>query len=170
MTTFDLRTLWLRSGDERVVPVEVELEPLELGGQIYAVDPAPLAAELTVAQVEGGRLVGLRFDVSVSGPCMRCLAAARLPLRVRAREYDDEAPAARGNESTAYVDDDVVDLSQWALDEVALALPEQILCRPDCAGICPTCGKDLNLEPHDHPEDGVDTRWGALAELKDKLA
>lgn len=170
MTTFDLRTLWLRQADERVVPVEIELAPLELGGQVYAVKPVPVAAELTVAQVEDGRLVGLRFDVEVAGPCMRCLGDARLPLRVRAREYDDGADAAPGDESSAYVREDVVDLSQWALDEVALALPDQILCRADCAGICPRCGKDLNVEPHEHEEDGGDTRWGALAELRDKLA
>ena len=37
----------------------------------------------------------------------------------------------------------------WARDTVALALPDKILCRPDCAGLCPQCGKNLNDEPHD---------------------
>ena len=54
-------------------------------------------------------------------------------------------------------------------DALALALPEQILCRPDCAGLCPVCGKDLNRDPHEHEEEVADSRWAALAELRDKL-
>jgi uncharacterized protein len=52
---------------------------------------------------------------------------------------------------------------------VALALPDQILCRPDCAGLCPVCGKDLNAEPHAHDEEHGDPRWEALAELRENL-
>jgi Predicted metal-binding, possibly nucleic acid-binding protein len=70
---------------------------------------------------------------------------------------------------TPYLDEDRLDLSAWARDAVALALPEQILCRPDCAGLCPLCGKDLNAEPHTHDEEQADSRWAALAELRDRL-
>ncbi len=48
---------------------------------------------------------------------------------------------------------------------IALELPEKILCREDCAGLCPTCGRNLNDEPHTHEEETVDSRWAALAEL-----
>jgi uncharacterized protein len=54
-------------------------------------------------------------------------------------------------------------------DAIALALPEQILCRPDCAGLCPVCGKDLNVEPHEHVEQELDPRWAALQQLRDEL-
>ena len=48
----------------------------------------------------------------------------------------------------------------------ALGLPDQILCRADCAGLCPVCGKDLNVEPHEHDEAAVDSRWAALEALR----
>jgi uncharacterized protein len=67
------------------------------------------------------------------------------------------------------VHDDQLDLSAWARDALVLGLPAQILCRPDCAGLCPVCGKDLNVEPHEHEEERVDDRWAALQALKDKL-
>lgn len=171
MTTFDLRTLRLRPGDERTVEREVELHPLELGGVAYALVPSTVPVSLDVTQTLSGRLLRLRFEVRLDGPCMRCLGDAALPLRIDAQEYDDGGAAAReGLEaSTAYVDDDEVDLSQWALDEVALALPEQILCKPGCAGICPHCGKDLNAEPHTHEEAVADPRWGALESLREQL-
>lgn len=172
MTTFDLRTLRLRPGDERQLEQEVELDGLELGGQKYLPEPLVAPAELSVAQAVGGRLLGLRFAARLTGPCMRCLAPAVLELRLRASEYDDQREGARpdGDETTIYVEDDVLDLSQWAHDEVALALPEQILCRAACAGICPQCGKDLNLEPHTHDDVVADPRWQALADIRDQLA
>ena len=46
--------------------------------------------------------------------------------------------------------------------------PTQILCRPDCAGLCPVCGKDLNDEPHEHEETVADPRWAALEALRDE--
>ena len=54
-------------------------------------------------------------------------------------------------------------------DAVALSLPDKILCRDDCAGLCPVCGRDLNAEPHEHENEAVDSRWAVLGELKDRL-
>ena len=54
-------------------------------------------------------------------------------------------------------------------DQIALGLPEQILCRPDCAGLCPVCGKDLNVDPHEHADLELDPRWAVLEELRDRL-
>jgi uncharacterized protein len=48
-------------------------------------------------------------------------------------------------------------------------LPDKILCRIDCAGLCPVCGRDLNLDPHGHDDEELDTRWAALSELRDRL-
>ena len=52
---------------------------------------------------------------------------------------------------------------------VALALPAKILCRPDCAGLCPECGKNLNEEPHTHEEEHGDPRWAVLEALRDEV-
>ena len=65
--------------------------------------------------------------------------------------------------------DDRLDLGAWSRDAIALALPDKILCRADCAGLCPVCGKNLNIEPHTHEEEPVDSRWAALEELRDRL-
>jgi uncharacterized protein len=64
------------------------------------------------------------------------------------------------------IGDETVDLSAWARDTIALALPDKILCRTDCAGLCPTCGKDLNVEPHEHDAPATDSRWAALEALR----
>jgi uncharacterized protein len=166
MTTFDLRSLRLRSGDQARERVEIELRPLILAGQEYEPRPNPAPAELAVTRASSGTVLELELDVSLHGPCFRCLAGAELPLSLRLREYHAAKPESEDDRSE-YVDDDRVDLSAWARDAVALALPDQILCRPDCAGLCPVCGKDLNAEPHEHEDDRADPRWAALEALRE---
>jgi uncharacterized protein len=166
VTTFDLRTLRVRSGDQAREPVEIELEPLVLGGQTYEPRPNPAPAELTVTRASSGTVLELALDVSLEGPCFRCLADAELQLSLRLREYQAVKPEGDDDLRTEYLDDDRLDLSAWARDAIALALPDQILCRPDCAGLCPVCGKDLNAEPHEHVEEVLDPRWAKLSELR----
>ena len=165
MTTFDLRTLRIRSGDQAHERVEIELEPLVLGGQSYEPQPDPAPAELAVTRASSGTVLELALDVSLEGPCFRCLQDAELALQLGLREYEATHPEG-DDERTEYLEDDRLDLSAWAHDEIALALPDKILCRPDCAGLCPVCGKDLNVEPHEHVEERVDPRWEKLSELQ----
>jgi uncharacterized protein len=165
MTTFDLRKLRLRAGDQVRERVEIELEPLHLAGQAYEPQPILVPAELAVTRASSGTVLELAFDVSLHGPCFRCLSDAELALQLRLREYEATKPASE-DERTEYLADDRLDLSAWARDATALALPDQILCRPDCAGLCPVCGKDLNAEPHEHTEERLDPRWEKLSELR----
>ena len=169
MTTIDLRRLRLRPGEVRHERLGVEVEPLVLGGQRYETTPAEVPVELEITQASGATVFDLRLHARLSGPCMRCLGHAELEVDVRARElHDPQAPRADELRSD-YVLDDRLQVSAWARDAIALALPDQILCRPECAGLCPVCGKDLNVEPHEHAEADLDPRWSALEELRDRL-
>jgi uncharacterized protein len=168
MTTFNLRTLKLRSGEQFRDEQEIELEPLELGGQRYLPVPETVPGELAITRASTGTVFELSFHVRLHGPCFRCLEDAVLDLPISAREYHANVPED-DELRTPYVDDDKLDLSAWARDALALQLPDKILCRADCAGLCPVCGKNLNDEPHDHGEPEPDSRWAALAELKDRL-
>src|SRR5215216_2379335 len=161
MTVFNIRTVRLHSGDQFRDVKEVDLEPLELGGQRYVPIPESPEAALTLTRLSSGLMLELEFDVRLVGPCVRCLGDAR--------QYQATPPEDDEELRTPYLQDDRLDLSAWARDAVALALPDQILCRSDCAGLCPVCGQDLNVEPHEHEEEGGDERWAKLAELKDRL-
>jgi uncharacterized protein len=167
--SFNLRQLKLRSGEEYRDAQDVLLEPLELGGQRYIAVPEQVAAELAITRASTGTVFELRFGARLHGPCQRCLADAVVERDVSAREYQAASPGASEDLSSPYVTDDRLELAAWARDALFLALPEQILCRPDCAGLCPVCGKDLNAEPHEHAEEDVDPRWAALSELRDRL-
>ena len=170
MTVFNLRNLKLRSGEQfRDDDVEIELEPLVLGGNEYAPEPAAARAALTVTKATTGTVYQLAFRAQLRGPCFRCLRDTTVEEYVNAREYQATTPGDDEELRSPYVDGDALDLSSWARDALALGLPQQILHAPDCAGLCPVCGKDLNEEPHTHDELAGDPRWAALDELRGQL-
>jgi uncharacterized protein len=126
-------------------------------------------AELAITKASTGTVFELRFTARLHGPCFRCLDDAVLDLPIDAREYQATSPGEAEELKTPYVVDDKLDLAAWSRDAVALSLPDKILCRPDCAGLCSVCGKDLNDEPHTHEDKPVDSRWSALESLREQL-
>jgi uncharacterized protein len=169
MTSFNLRQVRLRPGEEHREALEVELPPFEFGGERYIPVPEKVPAQLVVNRATTGSVFALSFEARLHGPCYRCLGDAALDVPISVREYQASSPEDE-QMTTPYVHDDRLEVSDWARDAVALALPDKILCRPDCAGLCPECGKNLNEEPHTHEEEHGDPRWAALETLKDKLS
>jgi uncharacterized protein len=169
VTNFDLRQAKLRPGEEYRDELEVALAPYELGGQRYLPVPENVSAELVINRGTSGTTFELNFPVRLHGPCYRCLRDAVLDLRIRAREYQATSPGEADELKTPYVAENQLKLSEWARDALAVELPQQILCRPDCAGLCPVCGEDLNENPHEHEDERLDPRWEALESLRDRL-
>jgi uncharacterized protein len=164
-----LARLALRSGEGRRLDLDLVVGGLDLGGQSYSVEPKPVPARLDVSRTASGHALRLAFAATVDGPCMRCLGPAAVTVEVEAREVDQRG-AADEELRSPYVDEEVLDVAAWAHDALALALPPQLLCRDDCAGLCPVCGESLNdAEPgaHDHPSE-PDPRLAKLSELLDR--
>jgi DUF177 domain-containing protein len=163
---FDLARLGLTSGEGRRLDLHVHVDPFDYGGSKYAVDPELVPARLDISRTTAdGWALRLRFAASVDGPCMRCLERATPEFAVDS--YEVHQPGA-GDEDlrSPYMGDDGLDLEAWARDALALALPTQIKCRPDCAGLCARCGANLNEDPDHTHEAEPDPRWAKLSELK----
>jgi uncharacterized protein len=131
--------------------------------------PERVPAELAITKASTGTVFELRFTTRLHGPCFRCLEDAALELVVDTREYQATSPGESDELRTPYVTDNKLDLAAWARDAVALELPDKILCRADCAGLCPVCGKSLNDDPHSHDDEPGDSRWSALEALREQL-
>ncbi len=166
-TVVDLSRLNLSPGDGKRLDLPVELRPFELGGQTYLADPVAPQVRLEASRHSSGFAFKLNFPVHVDGPCIRCLEPAGLDLEVEAREVD-QTGATDAELRSPYVDEDELDIGRWAHDAVMLALPTQVLCRPECLGLCAVCGEPLNdADPADHEhEKPIDSRWSALKDLK----
>ena len=163
----DLGRLSLAHGDGARLDLPVRLEPLQLGGQTYEPAEDPVVVRLDISRPSNGYAFRLRFPLRIGGPCMRCLAQAVVETEVDAREVH-QAGTEDEELRSPYVADDDLDLGRWSHDAAVLAVPTRILCRPDCAGLCPVCGESLNdADPADHEHDtGPDPRGAKLDELK----
>ena len=162
---FDLGRLQLSSGQARSVELQVPVDRLEFGGQTYAPEGGRARVLLDAARTSHGYSLRLRYEVELSGPCMRCLEDADRQMKVDAREIDQ--PGGGDDLRSPYLDGDQLDVRAWARDALSLALPAQIVCRDECRGLCPTCGANLNEAGPDHAhERAPDSRWAKLGELR----
>jgi uncharacterized protein len=153
MRRFDLHALRFRDASEvwRTLPVEVA--PFLCGGLEYRVRDDLVDAELTAARVGDNLTLALSVDADVLGPCQRCLGDADVAVQARGVEYVRQGASEGDDEDEGYVVAHQIDVERWVRDLVAEALPQQLLCRDDCRGLCAVCGADLNVDPdHRHEE------------------
>ncbi len=97
----------------------------------------------------------LNFDIKgrLIYPCSRCLKPVEKDLDYH---FDDHID----------IDGDSVDLTEFINDSLFINEPTSILCREDCKGLCPMCGKDLNEGPCGcTPEEEIDPRLEVLKDL-----
>jgi uncharacterized protein len=173
VATVDLRALDLAPGAAARLAVRVPPVRLRLGGQEHRVEPETPEVRLDVSRSLTGLHLRLRAAAELVGPCWRCLEEACAPV-----ELDVSEMAAEGRPADApfdddldsvYVQGDLLDLGQWFRDAVAEAVPATLLCREDCAGLCPVCGANRNeVDCGCAPEEG-DARWEPLRELAERL-
>jgi len=116
-------------------------------------------------------------DAHVAAQCARCLKPIDTPVHADfAEQYYATVPVDSGVglvdaplDAKTIGSDFKIDLTPLLREELILVTPVAALCRPDCAGLCPVCGDDLNERPHAHDES-VDQRGSALQQLKDRIA
>jgi uncharacterized protein len=162
----DLASLRLTPGEGRRLELTVHVDGLLLASEKYAVEPPAVPVKLDISRMTGGGYaLHLQFTAALSGPCMRCLKPAIPAFEVDAREVD--RPGEGEELQSPYVSDEQLDLSAWARDAFALSVPVTVLCREDCAGLCPVCAADLNeAGPEHRHEQAPDPRWAKLRELR----
>lgn len=101
--------------------------------------------------------------------CRRCLEEVQTSFRrdltlvfvSDGSDEDEESGAYPFDESESYLD-----MSTAVREEILLEVNPYVECTPDCAGLCPQCGTNLNEAECDCTVDEVDPRWGALRDLK----
>ena len=160
---------------------ELARGPVNTRGELAAGDPLleGVGVALTQPVRVDGRLQAIgegRFywqgslrTVAV-GECRRCLQPVTAPVNAQVGAlFSQEPDAADDPDAYPLASDAVaVDLRPALREELILAVPRYLECRPDCRGLCPRCGKDLNAGRCGCPP-ATDLRWAALAALKDKL-
>ncbi|MGH2377013.1 MAG: YceD family protein [Candidatus Limnocylindria bacterium] len=131
-------------------------------------------ADVRATHTDPGAYLEGDVRATIAAECARCLRPITTPVETRfAEQYyaiihvesGASMPDAPGDAKTIG-SDFTIDLTPLIREEVILATPLSVLCRPDCRGLCPDCGGDLNERPHTHDE-AIDERWSKLRELAD---
>lgn len=103
--------------------------------------------------------------------CSRCLTPVTQPIESRleltvlvgeAEPMVGEVELTESDLDTLYLEDEQLDLESILLEQLQLNIPMRLICRDDCAGLCPTCGVNRNTDSCDCDADQVDPRWEAL--------
>jgi uncharacterized protein len=127
-------------------------------------DVGPVHAELVLENAAGVLVVRGTVESELGLTCHRCLTEWEQDLELGLAEamgFEDDEDA-----DVYRLDGDVADLEPVLRDAVLLEVPLRPLCRPDCLGLCATCGADLNDGPHPaHAEEST----SPFAGLRDLL-
>lgn len=146
---------------ERTVPA-----PADLGIAVIGVpEGTDVHLDLQLESVVDGIWVSGTVASQLRGECVRCLTELNEPGSFTFQEMYFY-PSPQVGEDESLVVDEAIDLEEPLRAAVVLELPFAPVCKPDCLGLCPECGFNLNDDPsHNHGEK-IDSRWEGLRGLK----
>ena len=146
-------------GSERPFSGETPVR-LRLGESVV---DGPMKVDGVVVGMIDGVIARFRASALAHLTCTRCLTEWEGPVSAESEQVFRRVP----DEDGYGIVDDEVDLTGPARDELALAMPAAPVCRPDCKGLCPTCGNDLNTDPCDGHGEDSQSPFAALKDLFD---
>ena len=163
----------------RDAPGSYETHPVDVDDLTVADDivlAAPVTGYVRLSRTGRSILVRAELQTSITGTCGRCLRPVLIPIDVQIEEealpsidIDTGLPVDTSAEPDALrlTDHHELDLEVPIREAISLAEPIAVLCRPDCRGLCPDCGVDLNDNPsHSHADEEMDPRLAALADWR----
>lgn len=136
-------------------PVELRLGDAVIDG--------PMDVTGVVKGTVDGVIAEFDATANVHLVCVRCLTEREAEVSTHVSQHFAKIP----DEDGYAIEDDRIDVTAPATDELALALPAAPLCKKDCRGLCPTCGTDLNSDPCDGHGEESDSPFAALKDLFD---
>ncbi len=144
------------------------------------VNKHPDTAHVLIKISKLGKMVFAEGSVKISATltCSRCLKDYPYPLDLTFNE--EYTPAGVSEEEKEYelteeelnldyYSDEQLDINELVTEQILLAVPMKPLCSPECTGLCPVCGKDMNEGKCNCKTEQVDPRLKPLERLKEKM-
>jgi uncharacterized protein len=154
-------------GSIRAFPID---DTLEDSGAVYHV-----SGELTLVRTNNSILAQGRLTTQTKITCSRCVKpfTLKLPLKIQEEFFPTidiitgmKLPKPEDPGSFTIDEHHVLDLTEAIRQYIVTAMPMKPLCKAECAGLCSTCGKDLNQGGCGCKQEEVDPRWAELIKLK----
>jgi uncharacterized protein len=134
----------------------------------------PVRGMCQLLRTQRSVLARCTLNTEVELTCSRCLSQFLYQMTLNfEEEYLPTIDAVSGaplplpEEASTFTIDEhhILDLTEAIRQYALLAVPMKPLCRKECAGLCPNCGKNLNQGPCDCPAQNIDPRWSKLTKL-----
>jgi len=173
--------------EQHPIDFEEEVGPgvLDLGEDLRQLQPLHTAGRAQLVEEQHGKHQIVK-DIRIAGSlntrvqlaCARCLEPVvqevkhTFDLLYRPQGADagrEELSVTSAEAEVSYYQGEGLQLADVLQEQLLLALPLKAICRDDCKGLCPHCGKNLNVEQCDCSEPAEDPRWLALKDIRDKL-
>lgn len=118
-----------------------------------------------VGRTPQGLLVTGKFQATFSVECVRCLRGFDHTVRWEMTELYAFNEKSVTDSDLILPEDAQIDLAPLIRDYALTEVPISPICKPDCKGLCPTCGQDLNQKDCGHRADANDSPFSALKDL-----
>lgn len=169
---YELGALHLAPGEGTRTEITVDVEPIKVGTETYAVGEVPVVLDVA-RMIGGGYSLRLRGSTAVTGTCLRCLDVIDFDHTIDVREVDrpgeEEDEEGDNDLVSPYVDGDLLAVSDWLRDSLVLDLPATMSPPTDDDDRCVLCRRtliDLGAPvPEATSEPAPDPRWAKLREL-----
>ncbi len=136
---------------------------------------SPLQSEAKIRRAGRSVLIQGEVHASLRLQCARCLKEFSYPLAssfdltlhpLKGADFKEEAELSTDELESNFYEGGEIHLSEIACEQIFLEIPIQPLCQEGCKGLCPQCGKDLNLSTCDCIEKDMETGFSTLKKLK----
>lgn len=162
----DLRQIFELPGDVKNFDCSVDLSQVENAG--VKLFETPVRVKGRVENRLGVVTVRFTAEFTMHYLCDRCLSDEHRESRMSFEHILlNDTQAASESDDCIFVQGNSLDLDDLVTNDVLLELPMKLLCREDCKGLCPSCGKNLNLGDCDCEKKTVDPRLEVLKQLLD---
>lgn len=139
-----------------------DLKSIEFNGNIYTLD-APLHITGTITNRKEGLFANIIVECRINVKCDRCLDEFKYDISIPIKEYLNNSDHPEKHDVVSFYDN--FDLTDIVIDNIILSLPMKFICKEDCKGLCPMCGKNLNYETCNCQQKEIDPRLNILSKL-----
>jgi len=162
---FELKSVFLNEGYEQTLNEEIDLSKIDIDGVF------PFTSPVSVTAIARNRasLVTLTLLCSYdyTRSCDRCGEVFTLKEEKTFTHKLAQTLMDEGNDDYIETPDFTVELDETVISDILLNLPSKNLCKEDCKGLCPHCGKNLNGGACGCEIKTVDPRMEILKQLMD---
>lgn len=171
---FDVSKLLQKSGNRERYRETWEPENISIDDDLYSIEN-PLKVSFLFYNEEGIIEADGSYEGILKYYCNRCLKDLQEQLNgtIKARFYPPERDLSEDINDTDqdelylgnYSSDETIDIGSVVMEDLVLNRPMQVLCQPDCKGLCPECGTNLNEENCGHEKESIDPRLSEFREM-----